>query len=107
MNTQSIIIFKCQHIYHFNCADKEKTEKGIGLICPICSELEIEESLTTKKSLIMIKSKLLEDECPKKDTQGNLMSKNKQNLIKRFKRFDTKLKAQKKMRIESNLKDSN
>ena len=35
------------------------------------------------------------------------MSKNKQNLIKRFKRFDTKLKAQKKMRIESNLKDSN
>ena len=106
-NTQSIIIFKCQHIFHFNCADKEKTEKGIGLICPICSELEIEESLTTKKSLIMIKSKLLEDECPKKDTQGNLMSKNKQNLIKRFKRFDTKLKAQKKMRIESNLKDSN
>ena len=102
----NIVIFKCQHIFHFNCVRKERTDIGIELICPICREFEISQSISTLKSLITRKStKLLDGYLAKKDIQSNV-SGNKQNMFKKLKRFDVKLKAKKRLTIESNLKDN-
>ena len=102
---ESILIFKCQHLFHFKCARKERTENGIELICPICRELEIEQSINTRKTLIRRKStKLFEGFSHKRDVQNNISS-SKQNIMKKLKRFDEKLKIKKRMNIENNLKD--
>ena len=102
----NIVIFKCQHIFHFNCVRKERTDIGIELICPICREFEISQSISTLKSLITRKStKLLDGYLAKKEAQSNV-SGNKQNMFKKLKRFDVKLKAKKRLTIESNLKDN-
>ena len=103
---ETIVKFKCKHIFHFSCVRKERTETGIELICPVCREFEIEQSINTRKSLIMRKTtKLLDRFAQKKDLQNNISS-NKQNLMKKLKRFDTKLKTKKRNEIESNLKDN-
>ena len=103
-NKDTILMFKCKHIYHFKCTRKERTENGVELICPICRELEIEQSISTRKSLIRRKTtKLLDGVGHKKDLQNNISS-NKQNVLKKLKRFDMKLKTKKRITIENNLK---
>ena len=101
----SILLFKCKHIFHFECAKRERTENGIEIICPICRELDIEQEINTKNSLIMRKSiKLVNNFSSKKELPTNI-SANKQNIIKKLKRFDLKLKTKKRISIENNLKD--
>ena len=103
-NNDSILLFKCQHIFHFHCSDKERNGTSNELNCPICSEFEINQSINTRKSLIMKRNlKLIEGTSNKKEMQGNF-SVNKQNLLKKLKRFDTKLKAKTRTAIENNLK---
>ena len=103
-NKDSILVFKCKHLLHFKCSRKERRENGIELVCPICRELEIEDSIATAKSLIRRKStKILNDVVDKKDVQINTSAK-KANVIKKLKRFDNKLKNKKRLIIESNLK---
>ena len=106
LNKETILIFKCQHLYHSNCARKERTETGYELICPVCRELEIEQSINTKKTLIRRKATKLLDLFPSKRENQNNMSVNKQNLIKKLKKFDDKLKAKKRISIQSNLKEN-
>ena len=102
-NKDSILVFKCKHLLHFKCSRKERGENGIELVCPICRELEIEDSIATAKSLIRRKStKILNDVVDKKDVQINTSAK-KANIIKKLKRFDNKLKNKKRLIIESNL----
>ena len=103
-NNDSILLFKCKHIFHFRCSEKEKNGIVNELICPICSEFEINQPLNTRKSLIMKRNlKLIEGFSAKKEMQGNL-SANKQIILKKLKRFDNKLKAKTRTAIENNLK---
>ena len=102
-NTDSLVIFKCRHLVHYNCAKKEKGEKGIDLMCPLCYEVEIEQPFITKDSLITRKTLKLYDGISGKSSQTN-PSGNKQKKMRRLKAFDMKLKIKKRAAIENNLK---
>ena len=105
-NNDSLVIFKCQHLLHYNCTKKEKGDKGIDLFCPLCSESDIEQSISTKNSLINRKSlKFYDGISVKKDSKMNA-SVNKQKMMKKLKIFDSKIKNKKKLIIESNLQEN-
>ena len=104
-NKETILLFKCKHLLHFNCAKKERIENGIEILCPICRELDLEQSINTKNTFITRKSiKLFENFSSKKELPNNF-SANKQNIIRKLKKFDLKLKTKKRMSIENNLNE--
>ena len=106
ISREKIIIFNCKHIFHKNCTIKEKTDNGIEEICPICRESEIQKTSTkgkSLKSLIKKQSVILDnDKYGNKEFQVNV-SFTSQNILKRLKKFDNKLKVKKRISIENSL----
>jgi hypothetical protein len=103
MNKEKVILFNCKHMYHKNCAAKENTENGIQEICPICSAIEFEQSTKKGQSLINRQNTRLDkDKYENKEFQVNV-SFNNQNILKKLKRFDNKLKVKKRISIENTL----
>jgi hypothetical protein len=103
-NIDSIVVFKCQHLVHYNCTKKEKGEKGIDLICPLCNELDLLQSGSIKNSLITRINLKLYDTISGKGSQTN-SSINRQKKMRRLKAFDMKLKTKKRAIIDSTLKE--
>ena len=104
MYKEKIIIFNCKHNFHKSCTIKEKTDNGIEEICPICRESEIQKSSNRKgKSLIKKQSIILDnDRYGRKEFQVNVSFTN-QNILKKLKKFDNKLKVKKRISIENSL----
>ena len=103
MNKEKIIIFNCKHMFHKNCTEKQNTQNGIEEICPICSDIEFQESSNIEKSLIKRQNTRLDnDKYGNKEFQVNV-SFTSQNILKKLKKFDNKLKVKKKISIENSL----
>ena len=101
MSREKIIMFNCKHILHKKCAIQEKSEQDIIEICPICQELEIQNAINKGKSLIKKQSIILDNErYGNKEFQVNV-SFTSQNILKKLKKFDNKLKVKKRISIES------
>ena len=103
-NSSVIITTKCNHNFHKNCTIKEKTDSGIEEICPICTATEIQKKAFNKgKSLIKKQSIILDNErTSKKEFQVNV-SYDDQNILKKLKKFDNRLKVKKRISIENSL----
>ena len=103
MNKEKVILFNCKHMFHKNCVVKENTDNGIEEICPICSAIEFEQSTKKGQSLINRQNTRLDkDKYENKEFQVNV-SFNNQNILKKLKRFDNKLKVKKRISIENTL----
>ena len=103
MNKEKIIVFNCKHILHKSCAMQESTEYGYEQICPICNSLEIQNISNKGKSLIKKKTSILEkDRLEKKEFQVNV-SFTSQDILKKLKKFDNRLKTKKRISIENSL----
>ena len=103
MNKEKVILFNCKHMYHKNCVEKENTDNGIEEICPICNAIEFEQSSKKGQSLINRQNTRLDkDKYENKEFQVNV-SFNNQNILKKLKRFDNKLKVKKRISIENTL----
>ena len=103
MYKEKIIIFNCKHYFHKNCTIKEKTDNGIEEFCPICRAQEVQKSSNKGKSLIKKHSVIIDKErSGNKEFQVNV-SFTSQNIIKKLKKFDNKLKTKKRIAIENSL----
>ena len=103
MNKEKIIIFNCNHNFHKNCTIKENTDHGIEEICPICRASEIGKASFKGKSLIRKQSVILDnDKYGGKEFQVNV-SFTSQNILKRLKKFDNKLKVKTRISIENSI----
>ena len=103
MSKENVILFNCKHMYHKNCVAKENTDNGIEEVCPICSAIEFEQTQKKGQSLIIRQNTRLDkDKYENKEFQVKVSS-NGQNIFKKLKRFDNKLKVKKRISIENTL----
>ena len=101
LSKEKILVFNCKHIFHKNCTIQEKNDQDIIEVCPICQVSEIQRSMDKGKSLIKRQSIILDSERYRnKEFQVNV-SINNQNILKKLKKFDNKLKTKKRISIES------
>ena len=105
MNKEKILVFNCKHIFHKSCTIKETVGQDIVEICPICTESDIQKSSNKGKSLIKKQSVILDNnKYNNKEFQVNV-SFTSQNILKKLKKFDAKLKAKKRISIENSLSE--
>ena len=99
INKEFIVVFICKHIFHKNCTIKEISEYSTVLVCPICKSSEVRQVSNSKTdSLVKYQSVIIEDK--NKEFQVNVSVKD-QNIIKKLKKFDRKLKNTKKIEINN------
>ena len=103
INKEKAVVFNCKHILHKKCSIQEKTDFGIEEVCPICNASEIQKSSNKGKSLIKKQTVILDNvKNVNKEFQVDVSSKS-QDILKKLKRFDNKLKAKKRISIENSL----
>ena len=101
LSREKVLVFNCKHIFHKKCAIQEKNEQDIVEVCPICQASDIQKSMTKGMSLIRKQSIILDNErYGNREFQVNV-SINNQNILKKLKKFDSKLKTKKRISIES------
>ena len=100
---ERIVVFNCHHYFHKSCTIKENKDNYIEEVCPICQSLDISNASNKGKSLIKKQSVILDREkSGNKEFQINV-DYNSQNILKKLKKFDFKLKAKKRISIENSL----
>ena len=103
INKERIVVFNCKHYCHKKCTIKENKGAWIEEICPICQSSDISKSSNKGKSLIKKQSIILDkDKYANKEFQINV-DFNSQNILKKLKKFDNKLKVKKRISIENSL----
>ena len=103
MSKEKTIVFNCKHILHKKCSIQEETDLGIEEVCPICYESDIQKSSNKGKSLIKKEKIILDnDKSVNKEFQVNV-SFTSQDILKKLKKFDNKLKVKKRISIENSL----
>ena len=105
MNKEKILVFNCEHIFHKSCAIKETQGQDIVELCPLCMESEVQKASNKGKSLIKKQTVILDNNKSNNKEFQVTVSFTSQNILKKLKKFDTKLKAKKRISIENSLSE--